>query len=176
MSDFDANWWYSGEPRLAGMWQVGYEWVSEKRIGAGFLYNGYYTRGSFEVTERFKESICIHYLAPQFVGRVALGKGRWLLGYGAGMGLVVFVDRLRYRESNNVSYREVGKNTDYGFGVNLYFGTEYRLTPTWGIFGRLSYTEALMKQEFLGQEMYRGDGRVNGFSRLELSVGLRYHF
>ena len=89
---------------------------------------------------------------------------------------MVLVDRLRYREDNYVSYREVGKNTDYGFGVNMYLGAEYRLTTTWGIFGRLSYTEALLKQEFMGQEMHRDDGNVNGFSRIELSVGVRYNF
>lgn len=175
MSEFDA-YWVSGDPQFAGMWQLGYEWVSKKRVGAGFLYNGFYTVGCIDLAERYKESICIHYLAPQFVGRVALGKGRWLLGYGAGMGLAVLVDRLRYREDNYVSYREVGKNTDYGFGVNMYLGAEYRLTPTWGIFGRLSYTEALLKQEFMGHEMHRDDGNVNGFSRIELSVGVRYHF
>lgn len=175
MSEFDA-YWASGDPQFAGMWQVGYEWVSKKRFGTGFLYNGYYTKGSFLYYDTFKESICIHYLAPQFVGRVAFGKGRWLFGYGAGVGLVVLVDRLRYREDNYVSYREVGKNTDYGFGVNMYLGAEYRLTTTWGIFGRLSYTEALLKQEFMGQEMHRDDGNVNGFSRIELSVGVRYNF
>ena len=99
MSEFDA-YWASGDPQFAGMWQLGYEWVSKKRFGAGFLYNGYYTKGSFLYYDTFKESICIHYLAPQFVGRVAFGKGRWLFGYGAGVGLVVLVDRLRYREDN----------------------------------------------------------------------------
>ena len=95
-----------------------------------------------------------------------------MLDYGGGLGLVVFVDRLQYKDRNDISHHEVGKNTDYGFGVNLYFGAEYLMTPKWGIFGRLSYTEALLKQEFLENEIYNRDDSSNGFSRLELAIGL----
>jgi hypothetical protein len=166
--------WTSGDARFGFDWQVGYEWISNKKIGAGFLYEGYSTSGKKIEIEVYKGNMMIHYFAPQFVGITPLGSGRWVLHYGVGIGLAMMVDRLKGDKGSNG--RLVGRNTDFGFGSHLSFGAEYRVSPKVGITGTVSVLSANIDQKFMGVDYQPKNNEVNGFQRVSIDFGVRYHF
>ncbi len=167
--------WTSGEPRLGCDWQAGYEWISKRKIGAGFMYSGYHSSGEIIAPEgTFKETLMIHYLAPQFAGRIPLKSEKWSLNYSVGMGLAIFSDVAKGKKK--VPKHTYLRNTDYGFGANLLFGAEYRIVPNLGITASVSFTEALIKQEYMGYYPADSNDSSNGFIRVSIDLGLKYHF
>ncbi len=166
--------WTSGEMRLGGNWQVGYEWISERMIGAGFLYDGYFTKGeiAYGAKEKTKEYFTIHYFAPQFAGRIVLRSDRWVLNYSAGLGFCMTSDRITAQEKS--ASKHIGSNYDYGVGFNASFGAEYRFSRNLGLIMSLSTVEAYINQSFLGQTLST-ESNLNGFSRINLNVGLKFH-
>lgn len=173
-TDIDAS-YNTGEPRLGFDWQAGYEWMFDKKIGVGFQYAGYVSHFGEKMGGKKvrKESLGIHYFAPQFVGRLPLKSRRWVLDYSVGLGLTVWVDRLKGKQGG--SYKLLGRNTDCGFGSNLSFGAEYRLSGKIGITGRLSVFSASLKQSYMGMSV-QDEGETSGFGRVSIDFGVRYRF
>ena len=159
----------SGEPNFSGEVNVGFEWISKKKIGVGLMYNGYFT--GVESTElsginivRMHERWGLHYLAPQFVGRILLKSKKWSLRYALGIGMVVS------REFVESEGKRVGINYDYGFGTNLSFGAEFLVTPRVGITGGVKVFDASVDQR------YYSESNSAGIVRVDLDFGISFHF
>lgn len=168
VSHVDAD-YVSGEPRLGGVVTVGYDWISSKKIGVGFLYNGYYTRFKDYMWDGgFKgyliEHWSINYFAPQFVGRTRLKSSRWALRFAVGLGMVMT------KETANAKGELIGRNYDYGYGTNITFGAEYWIAKKFAITGGLNVFQAYVKQSYSGE---KNDGSL---VRIDLSLGAAYHF
>ena len=161
--------WDSGDPAFSGNLQLGFEWISKKKIGVGFMYDGYFTSFSSVVkadggSVRFNEDWSLHYFAPQLAGRIFLRSERWVLNYSIGLGL--FMSSECVKEKGKL----MGKNYDYGHGSNLSFGVEFKAAPKLGIILGLSVIEASVKQN------YGGLHEDSGLARVNLDMGLKYHF
>ncbi len=173
-TEFDESWTY-GESRIGGNWQVGYEWISAKNIGVGLMYDGYLSKGTIIAPSgEFKESFTLHYIAPQFAGRITLKSEKWNLNYSAGLGLTVFADRLRQKQAK--SFKPIGANYDYGIGINVSLSVEYHITQKIGATAGLSLINSYIKQEYLGENLVNNDSGISGIGRINIDLGLRYHF
>ena len=165
----------SGEPRIGGNIQLGYEWISKKKVGIGFMYDAYITNfssrvpGSHHKSSELKENMSLHYFAPQFVGRGILRSEKWALRYSIGMGLFMSCERVA------LDGKSIGSNYDYGLGCNFSFGAVYQLTPNLGLTGGVSLIQAIVKQEYMGSNLNL-DGETSGLTRVNLDLGLIYHF
>lgn len=170
--------WTSGEPRLGWDWQAGYSWMFKKDMGIGLLYSGYCASGS-EIAPsgytsiKVKEKLYINYLAPQFVERLYLGQGKWSLNFAAGAGLAILTQTGKAgRKNNSVKAR----HSDYGWGLNLYFGAEYRLSRCVGITGGLSNINSFISQDPDDYPGYYDRDKSNGFSRISIDFGIKFNF
>lgn len=172
--------WTSGDARLGPNWQVGYDWISDKKIGAGFLYSGYTSKGKviYPINGgltwgQLSTYWMLQYFAPQFVTHLPLGSGRWGLRLGVGVGMMMsselYSGRVPKGTGLSSSYNE------YGVGCNLNVGVNFRLSDHLSIIGSLSNATGYFKQE--NQYLEIGDSdKVNGVSLLMLSFGISYHF
>lgn len=155
----------SGEPRIGANIQLGYEWISPKKIGAGFLYDSYITQCTLSYgPAKAKEHLSFHYFAPQFSGRIFLRSDKWVLNYSIGVGLFMSYERLTHAGSS------FAKNYDFGFGSNLSFGAERRLSSKLGLTMALSMLDASVKQSF------EGVSSDSSLLRININVGVKYHF
>ncbi len=170
-TEVDMDYLHSGEPRIGGNVQVGYEWISSKKIGVGFLYDGYFTGFTMCVPVSGGYSAAfpkgrwgLHYFAPQFVGRITLRSDKWMLNYGVGAGLFMSYECLKYEG------KPLAKNYDYGIGLNGSFGVEFRLSKAIGLTAGLTLLEGYVDQEYYGETLSSSMLRVN------LDLGLKCHF
>ncbi|MDE6368627.1 MAG: hypothetical protein K2K94_05255 [Muribaculaceae bacterium] len=159
----------SGSPNFSGEVNIGYEWISKKKIGFGFLYNGYFTGvGCTEytgtTTVKLHERWGLHYFAPQFAGRILLKSPKWSLRYALGIGMVMS------REVVTSGDELFGRNYDYGYGTNISFGIEFLLTQNIGITGGVKMLDGVIYQRYSGQT---NDGRI---VRVDLDFGISFHF
>lgn len=172
--------WTSGDARLGPNWQVGYDWISDKKFGAGFLYSGYTSKGKviYPINGgltwgQLNTYWMLQYFAPQFVTHLPLGSGRWGLRLSVGVGMMMsselYSGRIPKGTGLSSSYNE------YGFGCNLNVGVNFRLSDHFSVIGSLSNATGYFKQE--NQYLEIGDSdKVSGFSLLMLSFGISYHF
>lgn len=166
--------WESGDARIGLDWQVGYEWMSDKKIGAGFLYSGYrsggkstvgYNRNSAVVA---KGAFYINYLAPQFVGYVRLGNPRWTFNYTVGLGLAICTETASCKDAGVKVSASASK---CGFGMNIGGGFQYALNNNWRLLMNLSWQDAIINQD---TDEDRDEN--TGFARLGLNFGVKYSF
>ncbi|MDE5554086.1 MAG: hypothetical protein K2J10_02760 [Muribaculaceae bacterium] len=159
----------SGEPHFSGEVNIGYEWISKKKIGFGFLYNGYFTGvGCTEYTGmtivKFHERWGLHYFAPQLAGRILLKSPKWSLRYALGIGMVMS------REVATSGEELLGRNYDYGYGTNMSFGIEFLVAQNVGITGGVKMLDGVIYQRYSGQT---NNGRI---VRVDLDFGISFHF
>lgn len=165
--------WDSGNAHSGFDWQLGYEWVSKKHIGAGFLYSGYYTSGDVNRSgSKYGESMVLTYLAPQFCGRLPFGSGKWNFIYGAGFGLAAIIDNVSAR-SDSSSSKTLFQKTWYGFGTNLKAGVEYVVKPQFHMNFSVSYIVSSVKQDLTDLGYYGPEG--NGVARICFNLGFVCH-
>lgn len=159
----------SGEPNFSGEVNIGYEWISKKKIGLGFLYNGYFTGvGCIEASGmtaiKLHERWGLHFFAPQLVGRILLKSPKWSLRYAIGIGMVMS------REVVTSGGELVGRNYDYGYGTNMSFGIEFLATKNIGITGGVKMFDASVRQSYIGET------NNAGIVRIDLDFGVAFHF
>ncbi len=160
----------SGEPTFSGQINAGFEWIFKKKLGVGFMYNGYFTGvesrewiGGYN-SIRLHERWALHYFAPQFTGRILLRSTKWSLRYAIGLGLVVS------REVVTSKGELWGRNYDFGLGSNMSFGVEFLITPTIGISGGVKAFDASINQ------YYMSESNSAGIIRVDLDFGISFHF
>jgi len=177
--------WTSGDPHSGFDWQAGYTWISKRNIGAGFLYEGYYTHGSEVVptggwsSAHVDENLYVNYLAPQFVGTVILGNGKWCLNYAAGIGFAMMTQSGWATDVKGDSDRSslMMRFSEYGWGTNVSFGIEYRSSRQFGITASLSCLNSYISQNLDNYILPNSvdKDKTTGFTRISLDIGLRFH-
>ena len=146
----------TGHPKQGMDWQVGYDWVSRKGLGAGLMYSGY--RSSY-IYDGVKNNVGMTYIAPQFVIKQIFG--RWTMEEKIGVGYI------RYKTSAKGS-----SDTSSGGGCNFLFGVGYLLTETVGIGTNLGYIGGS-----LPDEAYAGSGNSSPTMwRFNFDIGIRFNF
>lgn len=148
----DAN--ISGHVKSGYDFQLGYDWVSRKGFGFGFILQGF--KSTYHYLD-YPEHMIILYLAPQFVMEQRLGNSKFHLKERLGFGYCYYEDYLIDRE---------------GLGYNCQVDLEYRLTPSFGI----SATTGCQTTLFLTDDPNLADDEQNGISRWFISLGVRWHF
>ena len=177
--------WTTGEPRLGLDWQAGYSWISKRNIGAGLLYQGYYSHGGETAyaggfnTASLDESIYVNYFAPQFVGTIKLGKGMWSLNYAAGIGFAMMTQSGYATAINGVTTSNglMVRLSEYGWGTNTSFGIECRCSKEVGVTASLSWLNSFISQDL---EKYNipanfDRNKTTGISRLSIDIGIKLH-
>ncbi len=169
ISEVKADGLAGGDPNFGGQLKVGYDWISKKKIGVGFIYSGYFTNFTCVTPKGMKasktdEDWALNYFGAQFVGRIMLKSPKWSLRYAVGLGLMVSYEGLKQRDMF------IGKNYDYGFGFNWSFGITYYVNPNFGINLALSDIEAVVDQQ------YSGISNTGKIDRLDLDLGVSYRF
>lgn len=159
----------SGSPNFSGEVNIGYEWISKKKIGFGFLYNGYFTgvgctEPSGMTAIKLHERWGLHYFAPQLAGRILLKSPKWSLRYALGIGMVMS------REVVTSGGELVGRNYDYGYGTNMSFGIEFMVTQNVGITGGVKILDGILHQSYFGET------NNGGIVRVDLDFGISFHF
>lgn len=149
----------TGHPKNGPDWQLGYEWVSKKGLGAGMMYSGY--KSSYSHTQAYiKGNILLSYFAPQFVIKQTFGN--WTFEGKCGIGY------FNYKES--VKPQRLCLS---GVGYNCLLGTEYALSEYVGIGINLGYIGSSLQES---EYMELKENEFPGIFRLHLNAGLRFHF
>lgn len=159
--------WTSGNPHRGWGWQIGYECISKKGFGVGFVWDGYYTSGhmkvnSYDNTEKFLTYFIGPYLAYQYSRQGS----RWAFGAGIGVGLAMTID-----EAKMPSIRIAARDVSYGIGPFYCLNADYRLNHHWSIVGRLSCTGG-----YFGTEKNESGEENKGLSRISISAGAKFQF
>lgn len=163
----------SGSPNFSGEVNIGYEWISKKKIGFGFLYNGYFTgvgctEPSGMTAIKLHERWGLHYFAPQLAGRILLKSPKWSLRYALGIGLLM--SREVVTEVAKGGEELIGQNYDYGYGTNMSFGIEFLVTQNVGITGGVKILDGILHQSYFGET------NNGGIVRVDLDFGISFHF
>lgn len=157
--------WKSGTPKNGWEFNAEYRWISQKNMGIGFIYSGYFASGKQEVSYGLAPaSLYINYIAPEFVGKIPLRSERWSLNGAVGIGLFNTV------EKGHV-FQYIARNTDWGIGCNLSFGAEFKITQHLRAIGTASLIGGMVNRDF---DIMTGDG--SDLERISLSLGLKYQF
>lgn len=152
-----------GNPRRGLHLNAALRWASQKQVGAGLRYSGYFSSvqysSGFTRDERLK--LHVHYIAPELFLRQPIGK-RWELHETLGVGYASYGESLRkLKASLN------------GFGGHLTFGAEYRLSNHFSLgLGVAGYRYLFPNQVVLTTETES----TQGITLLSINGGLRILF
>lgn len=124
----------SGQPNFSGVINVGYEWISQKKIGFGVLYNGYFTgvdctESSGMTIVRIHDQWGLHYFSLQLAGRILLKSPKWSLRYALGVGFVASRDIVGGVKVFDASVKQsfFGETNDAGvIRIDADFGLSFR--------------------------------------------------
>lgn len=160
--------WTSGDPRLGWDWQAGYDWISSRGWGAGFLYSGYIATGKEYggMYTHADESMMLNYFAPQGVYHWSRPGSRWDFFVKAGLGFIMITERAKL----STSKRSMSA-TKCGLGSNLTLGTEFKISRRFGVTASLSGVNAFIHQDNSAYDMPDG----NGMARISLNLGVKLH-
>lgn len=159
--------WSSGNPHIGWDWQIGYEWISKKGFGVGFVCDGYLTSGhiqvgSYDNTEKF----LTYFIGPYLAFQYSRPGSRWAFGADLGIGLAMTVDEAKL-PSIGIAARDVS----YGLGTLYSLNADYRLNYHWSLVGRLSCSGGNF-----GFEKTESGEENKGLSRINISAGAKYQF
>lgn len=159
--------WTSGNPHIGWNWQIGYEWISKKGFGVGFVWDGYFTSGhiqvrSYDNTEKF----LTYFIGPYLAFQYSRPGSRWAFGADLGIGLAMTVDEAKL-PSIGIAARDVS----YGLGSFYSLNADYRLNYHWSLVGRLSCSGGNF-----GFEKTESGEENKGLSRINISAGAKYQF
>lgn len=163
ISEMEALSGMEGNPRRGLNLNAALRWASQKQVGAGLRYSGYFSSvqysDGFIQDERLK--LHVHYIAPELVMRQSIGK-RWELHETLGVGYASYGESLRkLKASLN------------GFGGHLTFGAEYRLSNHFALgLGIAGYRYIFPNQVVLTSETES----TQGITLLSINGGLRILF
>lgn len=170
--------WYIGKPEKGLDWQLGYEWIPKRTIGAGAIYYGYAGKGSEEIYGSLtKNTLLINYLAPQFVARfcskysvLALKgtQGMVCLTGSAGLGLGLESQHIN-SDNGGYSYR----HTKAGLGWNVSVKIELKISRKISLYAMLTYLDSYMKRP-KDDPYYIKERIVGGWNMYALSAGVTY--
>lgn len=151
-----------GNPKIGYSYQAGYEWTSKKGHGLGVMYSQYIS--SYECFP-YSLNVNCYYLGLEYVRRYNLSR-RWMIRWSLGAGAFKFL------ETVDDSYFE---NSDFGFGLDLRLGVEYKLSKRWGLSFEYCETMGFFSKDqddpFLVYEKEQ-----KGISNIYASLGLRFYF
>ena len=152
----------TGSPEEGFVIDGAFQWTSRSGIGFGLRYAGYF---SFYEYEGLKPGIRLHYVAPEFVYRLGLGRrDKWIFHVSAGIGYA--------RYSEKIGDISIGCG---GFGYHADLGFEYRIVPSVGIgLGIGGYSARFSTRDYLTEEVAPDDRA--GITYGTLNGGLRFYF
>lgn len=150
----------SGNPKNGINWQVGYEWISKRGIGAGIIYSGY--KSSFNDSGT-NFNLYLQYIAPEFLLKQKVSE-KLMVRESLGIGYFNYTEKA----ANNYGY------TMRGIGAHVNLGLEYLLTKHIGIGANLGIISANFGKN--NQEYNYPENESIGIARIVLDAGARFYF
>lgn len=150
----------SGNPTKGINWQLGYEWISKRGIGAGIVYSGY--KSSFRTYDT-NCNLFLQYVAPEFLLKQKVSE-KWMIRESVGLGYFSYMEKIVGGQAYAMS----------AMGGHVNLGVEYMLSKNIGMGANLGVITANFGEGHQNYG-YAPDESV-GIVRIILDAGMRFYF